>query len=126
PFDSNIVYISLSSTKYNMDKIYFIFLELENSGILIAFNKQTNKATVLGKGFVLANGLEITNDKKSLLINDLCNQRILKYSLNDVSTFLKSGGKGNLPKYSIFRDHLPGLPDNLTKYKNYVIAALVF
>ena len=124
PLNSNIVYISFSSTKYNLDKIYFVFLEQEASGILIAFNKLTKKVTLIGKDFVLANGLEITEDTKSLLLNDLCNQRILKYDLTELNAFLKAGGKS--PEFKVFRDKIPGYPDNLTKFKNYLIAALVF
>lgn len=77
---------------------------------------------MIGKGFVLSNGLEITEDKKSLLLNDLCNQRIVRYDLREVNAFLTKGG--SLPKYSVFRDRIPGYPDNLTKHGKHLIAAL--
>lgn len=77
---------------------------------------------MIGKGFVLSNGLEITQDKKWLLLNDLCNQRILRYDLRELNAFLQKGG--SLPKYSVFRDRIPGYPDNLTKHGKHLIAAL--
>lgn len=125
PTNSNIVYLSLSSTKYNFDRIYYIFLEGENSGILIAYNKLTKKVTVVGKNYVLANGIEVTSDKKSLLINDLINQRILKYDLKEVNAYVKSNGKGSAPKQAVLVDKLPGYPDNLNKHNQNLIVALV-
>ena len=113
---------SFSSTKYGFDKIFQIFLEQEPSGILTAFNRKTGKITVIGKGFVLSNGLETTEDKKSLRLNDLCNQRIVKYDLKQLNVFLQKGGSP--PKHSVFRERIPGYPDNLTKHGKHLIAAL--
>jgi len=123
PTNSNIVYISLSSTKYGYDKISFIFLEQEASGIVIAFNKATKKLTVIAKELALANGLEVVG--QSLLVNDLIRKRIMKLNLKEVQTFIQSGGK-DLPKLTVFKDGLPGYPDNLTKSGKYLFAALFF
>lgn len=125
PTNANIVYISLSSTKYGFDRIFYTFIEAESSGILITYNKLTKKATVIGKDYLLANGVEITSDKKSLLINDLISQRILKFDLKEVNAYVQSNGKGTLPKQSVFIDRIPGLPDNLTKHNKNLVVAIV-
>ena len=104
----NIVYISLATTKFSFDNIYFSFLEQDATGILIAFNKLTQKSILLGKNFTFCNGLEITNDKKFLLINNLFDQRILKYDLKELNRFVESGGKGELPEFKVFQDKIPG------------------
>lgn len=123
PTNSNVVYISISSTKYSYDKISMIFLELESSGLLIAFNKATKKVTILANGLTLANGVEIT--ERSLLVNDLLNQRILKFDLKEVRSLVQSG-RNQLPKSAVFKDKLPGYPDNLTKHGRHLFASLFF
>ena len=124
PYNSNIVYLSVSTTKYNFEKVYLSFLEQEASGMLIAFNKKTSKLTIIEKNLAFSNGLEITNDKKLIILNELSNHRMLKFNLKEVNAFV-TGKSNKLPDYEIFVQRLPGVADYITKHKNYVILSLV-
>ncbi|KAH7942231.1 hypothetical protein HPB49_022257 [Dermacentor silvarum] len=75
--DDGFVYISEASNKWPLKKIVYTVLEHENTGRILKFDLKTGKTTVLMKGLYLPNGVQISHDKKSLLVCELSMHRIL-------------------------------------------------
>uniref|UniRef100_A0A131XIP1 Putative conserved secreted protein n=1 Tax=Hyalomma excavatum TaxID=257692 RepID=A0A131XIP1_9ACAR len=105
--DDGSVYISEASNKWPLKKIVYTVMEHENTGRVLKFDPKTRKATVLMKGLRLPNGVQISHDKKSLLVCELSMNRILRYHL-------KGPKRG---KTEVFVDKLPGWPDNIRPSK---------
>lgn len=105
--DEGFVYISEASNKWPLNKIIYTVLEHENTGRVLKFDPKTRKTTVLMKGLHLPNGVQISHDKKSLLVCEFSMHRILRYHL-------KGPKQG---KTEVFADNLPGEPDNIRPSK---------
>lgn len=105
--DDGFVYISEASNKWPLKKLLYTVLEHENTGRILKFDPKTHKTTVLMEGLHLPNGVQISHDKKSLLVCELCMHRVLKYHL-------KGPKQGQT---EVFVDNLPGEPDNIRPSK---------
>ncbi|KAL1414761.1 hypothetical protein MTO96_007232 [Rhipicephalus appendiculatus] len=105
--DDGSVYISEASNRWPLKKIVYTVLEHEDTGRILKFDPKTGKTTVLMKGLRLPNGVQISHDKKSLLVCELSMHRILRY-------YLKGPKQGQT---DVFVDKLPGMPDNIRPSK---------
>ncbi|KAL1414762.1 hypothetical protein MTO96_007232 [Rhipicephalus appendiculatus] len=95
--DDGSVYISEASNRWPLKKIVYTVLEHEDTGRILKFDPKTGKTTVLMKGLRLPNGVQISHDKKSLLVY-----------------YLKGPKQGQT---DVFVDKLPGMPDNIRPSK---------
>lgn len=105
------VYFSDASTKF-VAKTYGTYgaslldiLEHGGHGRLIEFDPASGQSTVIAQGINFANGVAISHDQKSVLINETGNYRVLRVSIEEAT-------KGSV---SVVIDNLPGFPDNLSQ-----------
>lgn len=97
------IYITDSSGRWPLSRVLYSIFEHDGTGRVIKFNPRTKEATVLVDGLFFPNGIELSYDKKSLLIAESNKNRILKYNLDSKAK----------KKLEVFVDALPGEPDNI-------------
>ena len=113
PVKPNLVYISVSTTKYKMGQLPFSLLEHENSGLLLAVDLEKKSGVVIGKDLYFTNGIEISSDKQWLYVSETTTYSISKLDLKQLrASFYDKNGK-DLPKLESFITELLGEPDNL-------------
>ena len=109
----NVVYISVSSTKWLLDRVIYSAMDYEDTGYIFAYNFDTKRSHLLKTGFRFTNGIEITLDKKHLLVAETFTFAIHKISLNAVREAVKSDKQLADSDLSVFAKDLPGEPDNI-------------
>lgn len=103
----DVVYISDVSTKWDLSKFAFTLIEHDLTGRLLRFDTDSLKVTVVDDGFVFPNGVQITDDRQSVLVCELGKQRLIR-------TFITGPKSG---KSEIFAN-LPGTCDNIRRSAN--------
>ena len=83
-------------------------LEHRGNGRLIEYDPTLRKSNVLMDGLVFANGVAISHDQNSVLVNETGKYRVLRYWL----TGSKQG------QVEVVIDNLPGFPDNISQANN--------
>ncbi|XP_042909345.1 adipocyte plasma membrane-associated protein [Parasteatoda tepidariorum] len=101
------LYISQSSTKWNLSHVIVSFMEHESSGRLLKFDLKTKGVTVLLKDLSFPNGVELTHDGSAVLVAECFKNSIFKYFIQGP----KKGTKTVLPVV------FPGEPDNISRNK---------
>ena len=83
---------------------------------LIRLDLETGKVRILDDQLAFPNGVQLSADKKSVLVCETSLARVIRHSIG--------GNNDAVGKSEIFIDNLPGLPDNirLTSTGNYWIA----
>ncbi len=109
----NVVYITVSSTKWHLDRVPYSILDYEDSGHVFALDLDTRKTVQLRAGFRFTNGIEITKDNKYLLISETVMFKIHKISLQSVHKAIKSNKQIADNEMEVFAEDLPGEPDNI-------------
>jgi sugar lactone lactonase YvrE len=86
-------------------------LEQSCSGRVLVYDTITRTTTLLAKGFSFANGIALSQDEKSLFVNETGKYRIWKLSVDsqDLDISLPS------PNAVLLLENLPGYPDNLMR-----------
>ncbi|KAH7640277.1 hypothetical protein DERF_004790 [Dermatophagoides farinae] len=114
PKHSEIVYITVSSSKWSLDRIAWSIVDHDKSGYVLALNLSTGQSHRIADGFALANGIEITADQKYLLICQTTDFSILKVDLDNVrKIFLSKQSALKADQLEIFGQRLPGEVDNI-------------
>jgi len=109
----NVVYITVSSTKWHLDRVPYSILDYEDSGHVFALDLNTRKTVQLRAGFRFTNGIEITKDNKYLLISETVMFKIHKISLQNVHKAIKANKQIADNEMEVFAKDLPGEPDNI-------------
>ena len=108
------IYFSDATTKFDAKKYgtYGASLldinEHGGHGRVIEYDPVTKQAVTIVKGINFANGITLSHDQKSVLVNETGNYRVLKIALNG-----KERGK-----ISVLIESLPGFPDNISRGSN--------
>lgn len=100
-----VFYLSLASTKWALHDCFYTVGEFDQTGQLLSFDTQTQRLTVEVKDLAFPNGLEWTDDKSAILLNELSKRTIHKYHL-------QGSNKGKL---TVLASNLPGEPDNIKR-----------
>ncbi|XP_054162374.1 adipocyte plasma membrane-associated protein-like [Oppia nitens] len=108
----NVIYISVITTKWPLNRILFGLLDSDYTGYIFAYNFDTKSSIILYKGFQFSNGLQISSDKKSLLVAESNGYRILKISLQSIHKSIKENKLLKDNDIQVFAE-LPGEPDNI-------------
>lgn len=69
PTDDSLLYVSVSTAKWNLDQIAWSIVEHDTTGYVLAVDLKAGKASKVTDGQALLNGLEISADKKHLLFS---------------------------------------------------------
>ena len=105
------VYFSDASTRFGaqafggpMEASLLEILEHGGSGRLLVYDPETGQATTLLDGLTFANGVAVSPDQQSVLVNETGNYRILRY-------WIAGPKKG---EYEVVVENLPSFPDNIS------------
>lgn len=100
-----VIYFSDVSTKFPLDDILYTLGEPDSTGRILKYDVNAKKVTVLLDGIWFPNGVELSDDKKSLVFAVFTKRQILRYYL--------SGPKEG--QTEVLVDNLPGEPDNVRR-----------
>ena len=89
-------------------------LEQSCSGRVLVYDPNTRITSLVAKGFSFGNGIALSQDEKSLFVNETGKYRIWKLSIDslDLDISLPS------PNAVLLLENLPGYPDNLMRGLN--------
>ncbi len=82
--------------------------EHQGNGRLIEYNPSTGNSVILMDKLVFANGVAVSHDEQSILVNETGKYRVLRY-------WLLGPNKGQV---DVLIDNLPGFPDNISRADN--------
>ncbi|XP_053211699.1 adipocyte plasma membrane-associated protein-like [Panonychus citri] len=116
PKNEDIVYISVTSSRWTMDSIIWSLLEMRADGFILSVNLKNGQVNKILTGHRFYNGLEISPDKSSLLISVTGEFKILKVDLSDIEKSLETGQ--SVSSVQILINDLPGMPDNIRVFGN--------
>ncbi len=109
---NGMIYFTDATTKFSAQEFggtlaasLLEVIEHAGNGRLLAYDPQSKETTILLDGLVFANGVAVSHDQQSVLVNETGSYRVLRYWL--------SGPKAT--QIDIFIDNLPGFPDNITQ-----------
>ncbi|CAG2178492.1 unnamed protein product, partial [Oppiella nova] len=108
----NIVYISILTSKWQLNQVMYGLLDYDDTGYVFAYNFDTKTSVKLRTGIRFANGLQLSADKKYLLVAETQNLRISKISLQTIHKAIKANRQLTDTEYEVFAT-LPGEPDNI-------------
>ena len=107
---SGKMYFSDASTRFGVrthggvDEASLLeILEGAATGRILEYDPATKKSRTIARGFAFANGVALSQDERSLFVNDTGRYRIWKVDVD-----------GQAPA-KVFLDNLPGYPDNLMR-----------
>jgi len=98
----HVFYITDSSAKYPLDLCVLSMITREATGRVIKVDSDTKEVSVVSDGIAFPNGIELMDDGKHLLVNEISNRNLLKINI-------QTGKKEVLIR------GLPGLPDNIRR-----------
>ncbi|GIY27421.1 adipocyte plasma membrane-associated protein [Caerostris darwini] len=101
------LYITQSSTRWNISSVLVSIIEHDTSGRLLKYNLKTKEISVVLKDLAFANGVVLTHDGNALLVAEGSNNKVFKYQI-----------AGETKGYLDFPLVLPGEPDNIKRSKN--------
>ncbi|OTF72539.1 Strictosidine synthase/Gluconolaconase-like protein, partial [Euroglyphus maynei] len=114
PKHSELVYITVSSSKWSLDRIAWSIVDHDQSGYVLALNLSTGQSHRIADGFTMANGIEITADQKYLLICQTTDFSIVKIDLKMARQISRSKQSTLKAKQlELFGQRLPGEVDNI-------------
>tara|TARA_R110001592_G_scaffold309612_1_gene583932 strand:- start:779 stop:1888 length:1110 start_codon:yes stop_codon:yes gene_type:complete len=109
---NGMIYFTDATTKFSTQEFggtlaasLLEVLEHAGNGRLLAYDPKSKATTVLLDGLVFANGVAVSHDQQSVLVNETGSYRVLRYWL--------SGPKAT--QIDILIDNLPGFPDNIAQ-----------
>lgn len=116
PNNPDLVYVSVSTTKWHMDRIVWSLVDMNKDGLVLAVNVKTGKHHIIMDDLVFTNGMEISPNKRSLLVAEWGGRKIYKIDLADIDVAIKSGKP--IKNRPTLIDNLPGGPDNIRVFGN--------
>ncbi|MYL26200.1 MULTISPECIES: SMP-30/gluconolactonase/LRE family protein [Halomonadaceae] len=105
------IYFSDASSRFHQPDYRLDMLESRPHGRLLRYDPETGETETLMGDLHFANGVALTEDERSVLVNETWRYRIQQYWLE--------GDKAGTSE--IFARNLPGFPDNLSADHNGII-----
>ncbi len=115
---SGKMYLSDASTRFaprdwggTFEASVLDILEQGSTGRVLEYDPATRSTRVVARGISFANGVALSQDEKSLFVNETGKYRVWKIAVdaNDLDIGQPS------PQASVLLDNLPGYPDNLMR-----------
>ena len=113
--DNGMVYFTDATSKFaaqdyggTLKASMLEIMEHRGNGRLIEYNPVTGASTVIMDALIFANGVAISNNGDSVLVNETGKYRVLRY-------WLKGVNKGRV---TVFMDNLPGFPNGISIRKD--------
>lgn len=101
--EENVIYFSDGSTKWPIDNYLMSVMEFEKTGRIIKYDISSKESSVFAKNISFANGVQISHDRKHLLVSEFNARRLLRFPLNATTHATAE----------VFSSLLPGNPDNI-------------
>ena len=98
------IYFTEASNKFPMTQFTEDLIEHQPNGRLMAFDPKTHQTRTLLPGIHFANGVAVSPDQNSVLVNETGMYRVLRFWLR--------GEKAGTSE--VFIDNLPGFPDGIS------------
>ena len=112
------IYVSDASTRFAPAKWGGTFeasildiLEQSSTGRILEYDPVTKLTRVVAKGFSFANGVALSQDEKTLFVNETGKYRVWKILVQASKIDVSQPSK----EASVLLDNLPGYPDNLMR-----------
>ncbi|WP_298209412.1 SMP-30/gluconolactonase/LRE family protein [Acidovorax sp.] len=123
---SGKIYLSDASTRFapkdwggTFEASVLDILEQASTGRVIEYDPATRATRVVARGISFANGVALSQDEKSLYVNETGKYRVWKIAVdaNDLDIGQVNGRTSSKPspQASVLLDNLPGYPDNLMR-----------
>lgn len=117
PVEPNLVYLTVSSTKWSLLKIMYSALELDATGKIIALDINSGKRVVLADKLQMANGIDVDSKRDQLVFSETMQSQVGRFMLKNVRSAFKTAKDGDNISSSLLRQNLielvPGNPDNI-------------
>lgn len=129
PKDPNLVYLTITSTKWNLLTIMWSILEVDDTGKVLAFDLNSSKRVILLDNLYASNGIDVDKKRDKLLFAETFHARINSLDLDEVRSAFKSAKDGEklaVLKRTSLIPITPGLPDNLIVEGDTAYIALPF
>jgi sugar lactone lactonase YvrE len=116
------IYYTDASTKFGpvkwgstMEASILDLMDGTPTGRVFEFDPETKKSRLIAHSLSFANGITLSQDESSLLVNETGRFRVWKIATTANNLDIqKTDDKGD-PQASVLLDNLPGYPDNLTR-----------
>lgn len=129
PKEPNIVYITVSSTRWPLKYIMWSLLELEDSGQIIALDVDTGKRVVVIDKLMTPNGIDSDPKRDQLIFTETTGRLVSSLPLQDVRAAFKKANNGDklsgITKKTLIQV-VPGSPDNVIIDSDNAFIALPF
>lgn len=127
--EPNLVYLTLTSTKWNLQKIVWLFFDLEPTGQLVALDINTGKTVIVLDKQLSINGIDLDANRDRLIFTDSMASQINTISLKNLRDSFKLANDGetlsNIQVGSLI-PLVPGNPDNIVIENDIAYIALPF
>lgn len=123
PIHSHLVYLSITSLRYNVDRVPYSLFEHEATGQVVALDLRSGKVTKIASGLHFANGIEVSSDAKWLFVSETTAFRLRRIELKRVHEhlFVVSATGNEELELQTFGAQLPGEPDNIVAFKGKLL-----
>lgn len=103
--EEEVVYISDSSDRWDLNHWPYNFLEPDHSGKLFKYDLKSRRLTLERDLLWFPKGIELMDNKEAILISEFTTRRILKH-------YIKGRKKGIT---EVFNDNMPGQPEHIRR-----------
>lgn len=117
---SGKMYLSDASTRFapkdwggTFEASVLDILEQASTGRVLEYDPATRATRVVARGISFANGVALSQDEKSLFVNETGKYRVWKIAVDATDLDIRSASQG--PQTRVLLDNLPGYPDNLMR-----------
>lgn len=114
--EPNLVYITISSTKWDIQKILWLFIELEPTGQLVALDVDNGKTAIVLDKILAPNGIDIDDKRDRLIFTESIKSQVSTVSLKEIRDSFgpaKDGEKLSNIQVGSLIPLVPGNPDNI-------------
>lgn len=129
PKEPNLVYLTISSSKWDLQHIMWSIMELEVSGQLVVFDTKTGKRAIILDKLPQVNGVDVDAKRDRLVFAETASSQINTVSLQEVRDAFKSakdGAKLTSVRKTNLIPLLPGLPDNINVHSDIAYITIPF
>lgn len=129
PKEPSLIYLTISSTKWDLLNIVWSLMESDFSGQLVAMDVNTAKRVIVLDNLALPNGIDVDSKRDQLVFSESYKSRVTSVALKDIRAAFKTAKDGvkleNVPSRALI-PLVPGNPDNIIVENDLAYIALPF
>jgi sugar lactone lactonase YvrE len=101
----HVFYATDVSGKYDLDVCFLVMMSGDKSGRVIRYDADSGKVSVVASGIKFPNGIELTDDRESVIVSEIAARKLLKIAVKG-----KDAGK-----VTAINPNLPCMVDNVRR-----------